>query len=274
MDASPSPWTWASFPAGWMAGSREGEGALSRCPNCGYQADADESDCPLCGSPLDGREEVGEASGRPAASGAAWDRAEGRFPEDFLRAWKESVFSPAAYFSALRPGGSLWRAILYYLVLSLLGAGLSVVWSLWLGGPGQAGGVYESLGLSTERIQLLLFLAAPFLALVFLAFFTLVYHFLVALLVEGRRGMRETARVLCYAWSGPQVFQAVPLVGGLIASVWSVVLLVVGIREMHGTSTGRAAAVALIPVFLFVVLPVLFVFALMLSTVGSGLPGI
>lgn len=256
-----------------MAGSREGEGSLSRCPNCGYQADADEPDCPLCGSPLDGSEPVGGAAGRPATSGAAWDRAEGRFPEDFLQAWKESVFSPAAYFSALRPGGSLWRAILYYLVLSLLGAGLSVVWNLWLGAPGQAGEVYESLGLSPDRIQLLVFLAAPFLALILWAFFTPVYHFLVALLVEDRRGMRETARVLCYAWSGPQVFQVVPLVGGLIASVWSVVLLVVGIREMHGTSTGRAAAVALIPVFLFLVLPLLFLFVLLVSSVGSGLPG-
>ena len=259
---------------------------MTRCGHCGYRADPGEEECPLCGSPLEVGDEAGRQGGaaREARSGdgepggepggpASWDRGQGRFPDDFLRAWKESLFSPSGFFTDLRAGSSLARALLYYLVFVLVGTAFSVFWNLSLGGIGEAGRIYEMLGFTPGQYQILGLFAAPFLALLFLGFFAVAYHLLVMLLVDGHGGFRETARVLCYAWSGPQLFQAVPLVGGLISGVWSLVLMVVGVREHHGTSTGRAAAVVLIPVFLVFAVPVVVLtIAIMMGALGGAFP--
>lgn len=250
--------------------------AAATCSHCGYRADPDEAECPLCGSPLE-REEPTAPKAEEGYRGAAWDLEGGRFPDDFIRAWKESVLSPSRFFSALRPGAALWRAILYYLVLTVVGSGLSLVWNAWTGGMAGAGAadLYEVLGLAPGQVQLLGFLAAPFMALAGWAFFSLVYHLLVALLVEERRGLRETARVLSYSWAGPQVFLVVPFVGGIVAGAWSLVLTVVGIREHHGTSTLRAVAVVLVPVLLFVLVPFVVAILALVGILGggAGLPG-
>jgi hypothetical protein len=252
------------------------ESSPVRCPHCGYGADPGDRECPLCGSPLDASGGAGPPAPGDGNRGTAWDRGTGRFPEDFLTAWKESVLSPSRFFAGLEPGVPLWRAVLYYLVFAVVGSGLNLMWTAWLGGPGGAAELYGLTGLSMEQVQLVGFLATPFLALVGLGFFCLLYHLLVMLLVERRRGLRETARVLSYAWAGPQVFLGIPFVGGMVAGVWSVVLMVIGIREHHRTSTLRAAGVALVPVLLFVLVPFVVFVLVVVGAVGgawSGLPG-
>ncbi len=252
-----------------------GPGSSSvRCANCGYDADPGERECPLCGSPLEPPAGDGPPAPGDGSPGTAWDRGSGRFPDDFLRAWKESVLSPSRFFAGLEPGVSLWRAVLYYLVLAVVGCGLNLMWTAWLGGLGGAAELYELTGLSPAQVQLVGFLATPFLALVGLGFFCLLYHLLVMLLVERPRGLRETARILSYAWAGPQVFLGIPFVGSMVAGVWSVILLVIGIREHHRTSTLRAAGVALVPVLLFVLVPFVVFVLVVLGAVGGGWGGL
>lgn len=253
-----------------------------RCPHCGYHADPDEEDCPLCGSRLDAGERGRPA--RPAEEeyrGADWDREGGRFPDDFVLAWKESVFSPSRFFSHLTPRTSLWRAILFLLVLSVVGAGLGLIWSAGLWGGGDVAAMREALGASSEAFgrwaaamsnPLIGFLVAPFAAILLWALGTLVFHVLVAILVDGHAGLRETARIVAYAWAGPQVFQAVPVIGGMIGTVWSVVLMVIAIREQHGASGGRAAAVVLLPVLLLVLVPMVIAVVAAITVLGGDAP--
>lgn len=253
------------------------DGPGLRCPHCGYDADPGDEDCPLCGSPLE-REEPTAPEAEEGYRGAAWDLDGGRFPDDFVRAWKESVLSPSRFFSGLRPGGSLWRAILFLLVLSVVGAGLGLIWSAGLWGGGDVTAMREALGASSEALgrwaavmsnPLIGFLAAPFTAILLWVLGTVVFHALVTILVDGHAGLRETARVVAYAWAGPQVFQAIPVLGGTIGSVWSVVLMVIGIREQHGASGGRAAAVVLLPVLLLVFVPMVIGIVAAISVFGG-----
>ena len=39
----------------------------------------------------------------------------------------------------------------------------------------------------------------------------------------------------------------IPILGPIIAGIWSTVLAILGLREGHSTTTGKAAAVVLIP---------------------------
>jgi hypothetical protein len=48
----------------------------------------------------------------------------------------------------------------------------------------------------------------------------------------------------------------IPIIGGLL-SLYGIYLSVVGIREIHGTTTGKAVLVVLIPVILILLLALL-----------------
>jgi hypothetical protein len=48
----------------------------------------------------------------------------------------------------------------------------------------------------------------------------------------------------------------IPIIGGLL-SLYGIYLAVVGIREMHGTTTGKAVLVVLIPMIVVLVLALL-----------------
>ena len=61
---------------------------------------------------------------------------------------------------------------------------------------------------------------------------------------------QTTWRVVCYSLGTSAVLQVIPVVGPAVASVFNLVLLVIGISRMHDISKGRAA-LALAPLILF-----------------------
>ena len=81
-------------------------------------------------------------------------------------------------------------------------------------------------------------------------------HLLVRLVVGATNsGFGATFRVAAYT-SVTSLVTWIPLIGGLLG-LYGIYLAVVGIREMHGTTTGKAVVVVLFPVILIVVLALL-----------------
>ena len=77
-----------------------------------------------------------------------------------------------------------------------------------------------------------------------------------------------TFRVVSYA-SVSSLAQIIPIVGGLVAFVWWIVLAIKGIVRMHRTTTGRAAAAVLVPLALvcgLVALCAVLIFGLLWAT--------
>ena len=66
-------------------------------------------------------------------------------------------------------------------------------------------------------------------------------------LVPQQRGIATTVRVFAYAYS-PALLAMVPRLGAFAGFVWMVVLAVIGLREAHRTSTGRALTAVLVPI--------------------------
>lgn len=71
----------------------------------------------------------------------------------------------------------------------------------------------------------------------------------VSLLLAGAAsgGYRATLKAVCYA-SSANVLAVFPIFGGVVGGVWQVALQVIGLREMHGTTTARAVWALLMPV--------------------------
>jgi hypothetical protein len=66
---------------------------------------------------------------------------------------------------------------------------------------------------------------------------------------QSDSGFEGTFRAASYSQLS-SIAQIVPILGSLIAVIWSLVLLVIGMSSMHRISTGKAVIVVLIPAFL------------------------
>lgn len=250
---------------------------MPTCPHCGHVAGATADECPLCGTRLGeadadrpdrrGAEAREHGPGAPAGGGRGapvpWeDPGTGLLPA-FLRTWRQSLFEPADFFHRVAGGGTLARPLLYYLLVTVVGAFFSLVWQAvfppLLELPARTGGEL-----------LLSFFITPFLSLLVLLVGGVGTHVAAVLVVRSpARGLGSTVRVLCYA-AGPLCLSVVPFLGGLFALPWAFVLEVVGLEVVHRTNTGRALVVAMTPVALLVTaFFALVVAALLASDAGS-----
>jgi hypothetical protein len=196
-----------------------------------------------------------------------WPPREGESVLDALAAtWKESVFQPAAFFRRM-PGEYDFGWVLgYYLIIGVIGAGISLFWEMvlgpslaerWLPAGAEAGNPFVDFLLSPLWLFVALYIAAG------------VVH-LVLLIVRGaHHGFGKTLRVFCFS-PGPQLFAVIPFLGTAVGGVWSLVITVIGLREAHATSTGKALAAVLIPLFFFMMLVALMVIAGMLVGLGRA----
>ena len=68
------------------------------------------------------------------------------------------------------------------------------------------------------------------------------------MMVKGaRNGFEATFRVVAYGYSA-NIFLVVPFCGGLLAGVWAIILYIIGLREAHETTGGKAALAVFLPV--------------------------
>ena len=172
----------------------------------------------------------------------------------FVQTVREVLFNPVNFFRSIRREGDflppLLFAIICALITGVIGGILSLIFAL-IRGAGFGG----ALGSLIANIFLI-----PIGTAIFLFIWAGIYHVLVLLVVRpSHAGYEATFRALAYASAVQAVawLAYIPLLGILVAiviGIYNVVLTVVGVREMHATTTGRAVAVVLIPVLILVIL--------------------
>jgi hypothetical protein len=217
----------------------------------------------------------------------AWEDETVPFPANMGLTWWECLVSPDRFFRRVSWEGARSRPVLYFLLVAVLAAILGLFWFVW--GPREAA---AGLGLPLE-LQLLSFFLTPFVVLLALGLVSLVQHLFVLLLAPDRRGIGATVTVLCYgsgvgmvtACLPPAMSFAWPVTGLLGATylvfyftalmavqAWYIVVLVVGLRNAHSTTTGQAAAIVLLPMAIGLVLTLILVVSTVLLLALSELP--
>ena len=161
------------------------------------------------------------------------------------------------FFAELPRSGSLLNPLIFALICTEISAILGGILRLAGVGEGFVAGygfqVPENQGLG-EFIGSVIF--APIGAVIGVFVVAGIAHLLVRLVVGATNsGFGATFRVASYA-SVTSLVSWIPIVGGLL-SLYGIYLSVVGIREMHGTTTGKAVVVVLFPVILILVLALL-----------------
>jgi hypothetical protein len=196
----------------------------------------------------------GGSSGPPRVSGGA---SGGEFDysdpvQSFINAVRGVVTAPVGFFRGIRREGDfvnpLIFAIICYEVSAILGGLLSLV-GLSMGGTRGFGSFLVSIILAPIFAAIGLFIGAGIL------------HLLVMLIVGSRNsGFEGTFRVSAYS-SVTSLVSWIPVIGW-IASLYGIYLAIMGIREVHNTSTGKAVIVVLIPALVVFLLVVLIVAAI------------
>ncbi|MBN2541716.1 YIP1 family protein [bacterium] len=209
-----------------------------RCPNCDFEFDASDFDrCPNCGILLD------------VKPGLPWDhRQEIGFFQAMFETLKLVLFKPTDAFTAMRSEGGLIEPLIYAVVLGSVGAIVGLIWQ----------GLFQSLGvLASEYPQESIFnLFFVVIAAVFMPVFITagifissgILHLCLMIVGAANRPFETTFRIVCFAGGSTALIQLIPLCGGLVGGIWTIVLEVIGVEHAHGTTTGKAVLAVLLPV--------------------------
>ena len=170
------------------------------------------------------------------------------------------AFNPARQFAAAKDD-SLSDAFKYYTpLLAILGAILSIVVAiaaskivsmLGLSGfvlmPGlpELGKIIPLLGVGTFVVTIVLGILA--------ALYIAVWLHIWVYLLGGRKGLRQTTKAVLYGATPCLILGWLAPVNVLVAPIWSILLVIAGLIELHELSPGRS----IIAVILAILVPVI-----------------
>ncbi len=253
----------------------------------GDQHAGKEGKCPACGRSLR-IPEVGAGSEEPVVPASPAGEAGGSslpwqdrdsYPSVFSALWetlKAVLFSPGPAFSGARVEGTLGESLIFALIVGTIGGYAGLFWQIlfqaigaFAGPAGRQMWGRAALGLGLFIVLALIMVPVVVVIGTFLA--SGIVHVCLMLVGGANRSFEATFTVVAYALGCTALFQIVPICGGLVSSVWTLVVEIMGLSEIHETSGGRAALAVFLPVIFCCGVAVLFF--LIMGGVGAGLAG-
>ena len=199
------------------------------------------------------------------------DPARTGFFDRFVETVKLLATAPAEAFARMPTAGGIGKPLTFAIIVGWIGIAVYALWMLLFGGmslpfmdQSQLGEAGAAFGISAG-FAIMLMVLAPIFVIIGVFFQAAILHLMLMLVGGSVRGFEATARVCSYAQAA-QMAQIIPFCGGLLAAVWSIIMLIVGLSTAHGITRGKAA----IAVFLPVVVCCAFMMALMFMGVLAG----
>jgi hypothetical protein len=165
---------------------------------------------------------------------------------------REVLGAPQATFAGMPTTGGFGKPLTFLVILGSLCGIVSIIYQLVfeLVGPKAANASPDVTPAIMTGIFIGLMVCMPL--IIALGSFVSAGIFHVALMLVGAapKSYEATFRVICYANGSTSVLLLLPICGSLVQAAWNLYLLVIGFREVHGTSTGKAIAAVLLPMAL------------------------
>ena len=223
----------------------------ARCPECGKPVPhaGEGYYCPYCAASLvNVRGDDAIQAEEVVSYYSPWDDRENLgFFKALIDTWIQAVFNPVKFFSQMPPQGGLGGPLLYGFIMGEIGLLVVLLWqgmSVFVPSFMNRGG-FGYMGTQTAGMTFLFFIS-PALVVAGLFIVSGILHLCLFVVGGAKRSFETTFRIVCYA-SGAQLWSIVPFCGGFVGGIWNLVLQIVGIREAHGTTTGRAVLAVFLP---------------------------
>jgi hypothetical protein len=187
--------------------------------------------------------------------------------EPFAKKVKGFLLHPSATFRATQ-AETLTSAYQYYVILLIIfSVLLTIVVSVSVGAAYwsssvttiASSGLLGSNGSNIVKaftaflVDYVLFL--PYFLFVFSLFSIFIsglYYHVFVILFGGQKGLTQTVKTVMYASTPAFLIGWIPFVS-IIGSLWTVILIIIGIRENQEMTTGRAVLVVVVPLVLTVI---------------------
>lgn len=178
---------------------------------------------------------------------------------DIIETAKGFLLQPVQAFQKARRI-ELGDAIKYFIILLIINAILTAIVDLIMGSAilsvinqtmGQFGMgeifLAETIGVAIGAIVLVI-------VTLIMVFIIGGWLHLFVYLLGGRKGYLETVKALIFGSTPYMLIGWIPLVGIIIGGIWSLILSILGIRELHQISTGRAAGAVILAAIIIVII--------------------
>jgi hypothetical protein len=243
-------------------------GGMVTCPQCGLeQPETDE--CVKCGIIISkykqyeemARSVEGQVREVSKEEYPPWESGEG-FMGPFFQTVRESLFSPSRFFKKISFGEGYWVPLIYALIVGIIGNGCAIFW-IWL---------FMAQFIPTDRIPfqysinvLQIIVPLPFQQALAVFLGSAIIHLCLMIVGGNNNGYKTTFRAISYSYSG-YLFGIIPFIGLFIGNIYTFILTIIGVREGHGISTGKAILAVLLPaivifglIFIAILLVMMFV---------------
>ncbi len=158
----------------------------------------------------------------------------------FAETLQRTLFHPVAFFRGTAPDRGAGAALLYAVVVGTLSIAVAFLWQHALGEQFsfEYGGRFLHFfdnRAALAGVSVFLPVGVALGNLIWAA----VLHVSLAVLGGARGGYGTTLKAVCYS-SSATAFNVFPVCGAAVGAVWQVIVQIIGLRELHRTSTTRA----------------------------------
>ena len=187
---------------------------------------------------------------------------------DLWRTFISVLFSPTAFFGSIRAPGRLKDSIAFGILVGSIGMMFSFFWRFFLM-PEEFIDAINTIPLSISLNQLfIIFIILSPLIVLFMMFITaVVLHIFLFILRGANNDFEATIKVSAYI-NATSILCVVPFIGGFIGQIWSLVIAVIGLREIHKTSTLKALFAILLPLFILFILGIVIAVVVLFNTLN------
>lgn len=192
------------------------------------------------------------------AAGLPWEEPDAGLSSIFPTV-TQFVVSPLRSFEKVSLTTDLVRPLAYFVLFVLLGALVGQLWRYVFWTPENSGinlipkGVLAAapwfkvlLGRPTALIVLGIMIVAPLLNLITLFLWSGVVHLVLTMVAGAQGGFGATLRVVCYSQTAC-IALIVPFAGGIVQILWSLVLQIIGLSQVHRAASWKASVAVLAP---------------------------
>jgi hypothetical protein len=167
------------------------------------------------------------------------------FFQAFFTTLRNVLFSPTTFFGRMPSRRGLSNPLIFALIMGVLGKVLGLTWQQVLS---LRFGKFPEL---SPNHFIAIAIVLPLIVLAGLYIGSGIVHVCLTLVGGNRRGFEATFRVIAYSGAA-EIFSLIPFIGSIVTFIYALPITIIGLRENHGTSTGKAVLAVFLPAIVFV----------------------